>query len=462
LAFNASGVASTTLQYADVGQMSLTAKYTGSGSDANLVMTGTDSFIAAPASFAFSAITAAPIKAGNAFSATLTARNSSGTATPNFGKETPAAAPTISLTRRQPTGTGASDGSFTGSFGSYTGGSATASNLTWSEVGNADLGATLSNYLGSGLSASGSTGSGPVGAVGPFIPHHFDTAVTPGCSGSFSYAGQPFTTTITAKNASGGITSNYDGTINTAPNFAKATVLSDAGSLGLGSFSGNLVAASAFGAGTPRVPGVATATPAYSFTTKQTAEQTLTVRATDADSVSSAGQTEGNTKLRSGRLLLANGYGSEKSALVLSVRAEYWSGQAWVLNSADNCTGSVATPLPASAVALSNVRDSKGNAGSWTTSASAITIGGGVGTLTLAAPTGGATGTVDLAINLGSTTTDQSCNTNHPASTGAGFSWLRSRNGNCAATWDRDPAARASFGVYSPETSKTVHAREIF
>jgi len=34
LSFNASGVATTTVQYADVGQMSLTATYTGSGSDA--------------------------------------------------------------------------------------------------------------------------------------------------------------------------------------------------------------------------------------------------------------------------------------------------------------------------------------------------------------------------------------------------------------------------------------------
>ena len=31
-----------------------------------------------------------------------------------------------------------------------------------------------------------------------------------------------------------------------------------------------------------------------------------------------------------------------------------------------------------------------------------------------------------------------------------------------AATADRDPAARASFGIYSPETRKTVHARELF
>jgi MSHA biogenesis protein MshQ len=158
-------------------------------------------------------------------------------------------------------------------------------------------------------------------------------------------------------------------------------------------------------------------------------------------------------------LVLSNGYGSEKSSLALAVRVEYWSGLAWVLNGSDTtCTGTI----PAAALAMSNTRDHKGNAGSWTTTGSAITVSGGVGTLTLTAPSGGATGTVDLALNLGSTAADQSCLSSHPASTGANLPWLRSRNGSCAAGWAADPSARASFGVYSPETRKTVHVREIF
>lgn len=457
LAFDATGTASTTVQYADVGQMSLTGKYTGSGSDAGLVMTGTDSFVAAPASFAFGSLPAGPIKAGNTFSATLTARNSSNNATPNFGNETTPAAPTISFTRRQPTGAGANDGVFTpGSLGGFTNGVATPSAMSWNEVGRGDLSATLSNYLASGLSATGTTGTG--GAVGRFTPHHFDTVVTQACAtGSFTYSGQPFTTRITAENASGGTTVNYDGSAATTPAFAQATTLSDAG-FGLGSFdSVASVAASTFAAG------VATVTPAYTFTTKQTySASAMNVRATDADGINSqaaSGGVEGNTTLRSGRLQLSNGYGSEKSSLALAVRAEYWSGLAWVLNSADtSCTGTI----PASSIALSNVRDYKGNAGSWTTTGSAVTISGGVGTLTLSAPSGGSTGTVDLALNLGNTAADQSCLASHPASTGANLSWLRTRHGSCAATYDRDPSARAVFGVYSAETRKTVHVREIF
>jgi MSHA biogenesis protein MshQ len=292
--------------------------------------------------------------------------------------------------------------------------------------------------------------------VGPFRPHHFDVAVTPACGGGtgFTYSGQPFGVTVTARNAANATTLNYDGGTGTSPNFAKSVTLSDAPTLGLGSFNGtDAVAATLFGAG------VANATPAYSFGSKQTAQQTLTVRATDADTVSSSGYAEGSTALRSGRLRLFNAFGSEKSALQMQLQAEYWSGSVWALNNLDSCTA-----LTASAVALSNYRSGQGGAGGWTTTASTSgALSGGRGTLTLAAPSGGSTGSVDVALNLGNGAgADQACTSSHPATTGAAVPWLRSQNGSCAATWDRDPSARASFGIYSPETRKTVHVREIF
>lgn len=451
LAFNASGVASTTVQYADVGQISLTASYTGSGGDAGLVLTGSDGFIAAPAAFAFSAITAAPIKAGAAFSATVTATNSAGNATPNFGLENSPESATLAFTRRTPTGAGAASGTFSGRLGAFSAGAATASNLAWTEVGTGDLSATLASgsYLGSGLTASGTTGTG--GAVGRFIPHHFDVTTAAAC-GSFSYAGQPFTATVTARNLGGGTTVNYDGSGTLSPAYAKAVTLSEAGALGVGALSGNVIAASGFAAG------VGAGTPSYAFTAKQTAPQTLALRATDTDAVSSAGYVEGTMALRSGRLRIANGFGAETRALQLTVSADYWSGNAWLLNSGDSCTS-----LPAAAVAQSNKRDRLGNATTaWSTTASAVALAAGQGTLSLSPPGSGNTGSVDLALNLGSTSADQSCLASHPASTGAGLAWLRSRNGSCAATWDRDPAARASFGIYAPETRKTVHVRDLF
>lgn len=459
LAFNASGVATSTLQYADVGRLGLSATYTGSAatSDTALVMSGSTSFVAAPASFGFSGITVGPLRAGAAFSATVTARNANGVAAPNFGREASPEAVTLSHQRRVPTGAGAHDGLLGGSFGGFSAGSATATDLSWSEVGSIDLSVALASgsYLGSGLGASGSTGS--AGAVGPFIPHHFDVAATAAC-GTFSYAGQPFAVTVTARNGLSPATTtlNFDGSPATAPNQAQSVTLGEAVALGLGSWIGHAVPASAF------IAGIASAMPSYGFTSKATAPQSLTLRAANAGAgaaaISSAGHAEGSMALRSGRLRLSNAFGKAGAALQLPVVAEHWSGNAWVLNSADSCTS-----LPAASVALSNPRSAAGGSTAASTSASAITLGNGSAMLTLAAPSPAGSGlSLDIAVNLGSTAADQSCHASHPATTGAAQPWLRALNGACAASADRDPAARASFGIFSPETRKTVHVREIF
>ena len=149
--------------------------------------------------------------------------------------------------------------------------------------------------------------------------------------------------------------------------------------------------------------------------------------------------------------------------LSVPVQAQYWNGKAWVLNASDSCTS-----VPAASVALSNYMDSKGAAtAGWTTTPSAVTISSGNGTLSLGAPSPSSTGSVDFAFNLGATTTDQSCLASHPASTAANLSWLRAQNGSangCAgvSTYDRDPSARATFGVYQPETKKAVYSRELY
>jgi MSHA biogenesis protein MshQ len=458
LSFNASGIATTSAQYADVGQAQVSASYLGTtGSEVGLVMTGSDSFIAAPAAFAFTSITAAPIKAGKPFSATVTARNANNVATPNFGRESAAATPTLSFTRAAAMGAGAANGSFSGSLGVFSAGAATSSNLSWSEVGIGDLTATLTNYLGSGLSATGTTGV--TGAVGRFVPDHFDVAITPACGG-FTYAGQPFQVTLTARNGATvpATTANYDGSGVTTPAYAQATTLSDALALGVGGFGSTAsVPASAF------VRGSATlATPAYSYTAKLTPETTLKVRATDADGASSANAAapiEGTTILRSGRLRLSNVFGSEKTALAIAVQAQYWSGRAWVLNSLDSCTA-----VPAAAASKSNPLDSKGAASaSMNNALSAVAILSGQGSLAVAPASPNATGSIDIALNLGSLGADQSClGGTRPASTGAALPWLRSQNGGCSSAWDRDPSARATFGIYAPETTKTVHVREIY
>jgi len=207
---------------------------------------------------------------------------------------------------------------------------------------------------------------------------------------------------------------------------------------------------------------VGSAQVSYAFTTKATAPQNLLLRASNGAAgtalISSSSGTEATLALRSGRLRLSNAFGSASAALQLAAVTEYWSGSAWLLNSADSCTS-----LAGASVGLSNPRGATGAASTATSSAGALAISNGSGTLTLAAPSpAGSSLSLDLAINLGSTGTDQSCQAAHPATTGAAKPWLRAQNGSCAATADRDPAARASFGIFAPETRKTIHVRDVF
>ena len=444
--------------------------------------------------------------------------------TPNFGLEASPEAVTVDFVRTAPLGSGGVDGLTDGSTGNFSNGVAPVSDASWTEVGMLSPSASLASgdYLGSGLAAAGGTGAlagwtycaaeggtctvpsgvtaalyygngaaavislnvaagnyacssatfgdpsagnakacysvplSGAGAVPGAItvrPHHFDVATTNAC-GSFTHAGQPFSTLVTARNALGDTTMNYDGTSATSPNFARAVSLSEGSGAVSGSLAGTAIGASAFAAGAAR-----TLLPSYGFNAKQSPPQSIVVRASDTDGVSSSGFTEGSIALRSSRLRLSNAFGRGTQALAVPVRSEYWTGASWLLNSADNCSA-----VPVGAVVASNARNHAGNTASVTTAASAaVSLAAGSGLIAMSVPTPATTGvTFDLALNLGSAAVDQACVTIHPASSGAARPWLRSNNGSCVATADRDPAARISFGIYTPESAKTVHTREVF
>lgn len=458
LAFNASGVATTTFDYADAGQVNVSAAYSSSsGRDAGLSMSGSDTFVAVPAGFVFSNVTPGPIKAGASFSATVTAVNRSNVATPNFGRETSPAAPTLSFTKRQPTGGASQSGTFSGSLSAFSGGSASANAMSWTEVGNGDLLVSLANHLSSGIGVSGSTGSGAAGNVGPFIPSHFTVEATQACTSgtAFTYSGQPFSMTVKARNLAGDVTRNHDGTGGMSPSFAKSTGLSVVTNGGVGALGVTSLAPAAFVSGEAVLT-----TQSFTYTNKLTAPNSLTLRAIDSDGVTSENKTEQGPNVRSGRLQLSNAFGAGRDVLRVPVAAQYWSGKAWVVNEADNnCT-----VLPASSVVRAVYQDSKGAlTTAWTTSVSSVAaLSNGRGAIVLTAPTNGGTGSIDLSVNLGAGSTDQSCLSAHPASVGAQLPWLRSLNGSCASTYDRDPNARATFGVYSPETQRIIHTRDLF
>jgi MSHA biogenesis protein MshQ len=324
----------TNFQYPDVGQVALNPVYSGSAAtgDSGLALTAIsgNTFIVAPAGFAFSAVTS-PQVAGNPVAVTVTAQNACATpgTAPNFGQETTAQTVNLSSTNPQP-----ALGNATAISQPLTGfnNGSKAANITWMEVGTIDLVAAVTNYLGSGLNATSTKL-----AVGRFIPSYFDTQVTAACN-SFSYSGQPFSSQVTAHatgtaTAAGSVTANYGGAT-----WAKAVTLSDANGIA-GALAPSTVAATSFSGG------IATTSTAFTFTSAQTVPSLIALKATDTDSVSSTTANQATTTIRSGRLRALNSYGSDLLALPVPVTAQYWNGLGWVTNTADNCTK---LPVPTS------------------------------------------------------------------------------------------------------------------
>ncbi|HMK87151.1 MAG TPA: DUF6701 domain-containing protein, partial [Steroidobacteraceae bacterium] len=236
------------LNYSDVGQITLYARYNiplGSGAGSGNFMNGSSQFVVQPYTFTLSNIkctsygagscsTALPspgnnpgatsasgaafLPAGQPFSATVTAKNFLGATTPNYGQEVSPPGVTLTANLAAPSGGDAPLLNNASAFGSFSAGVATGTTFNWPEVGIITLTPGVSNYLGSGPV----TGT-PSGDVGRFYPNSFGVALnTPvfgtTCSaGSFSYLGQPLTytvapvATVTALALGGATTRNYTG-----------------------------------------------------------------------------------------------------------------------------------------------------------------------------------------------------------------------------------------------------------
>lgn len=456
LTFDSNGSAPVVLRYDDVGQITVQASKTVTpfGASTPVTLTGSsNALVVAPHHFGFSNVTVGPITAGRNFSATVAAYNGLSTpaVTANFGQEVAPEGVTLSFNKYQPVGAGAVNGVFSGSAGAFAAGAATATNLNWSEVGSIDLAAVLASgsYLGSGLSASGVSGS--TGLVGPFIPDHFDVVVPQGCvSGAFTYSGQTIGPTVTAMNGATppARTLNYDGSAATSPNFARAFTLSDANGLALGSFSPSVLAASAF------LAGVAAPTTAYAFSSALTAPATIAVRAVATDGVSSSGFAEGTLAVRTGRLRLQNTFGSEKLALSVPIQAQFWNGSYFVNNDLDSCTtlavpavqtlATGASPNGAAALYFYPVVANKNQLlGSDTTPSLVSPLTGGKTLLLFTAPQ--KRGWLDVVLQVPD--------------------YLQGNWGNCsgqtgaAGLYDDLPCARATFGVFGAG-SPLIYRRE--
>jgi MSHA biogenesis protein MshQ len=140
---------------------------------------------------------------------------------------------------------------------------------------------------------------------------------------------------------------------------------------------------------------------------------------------------------------------------------QYWSGSTWVLNGDDSCT-----VIPSGAVIFARYISNQGVASEtpWgSVSASGITASSGRGNISLSAPAAGSTGSIELAVNLGDTATDASCLSAHPAGGKAQQVWLRGPHGGaCVGAGPFDPSARATIGVFAPESRRVMHSQDMY
>lgn len=442
LTFGSDGIARPTMLYADAGRVNLKATYAStSGADSGLVMTGNASAVVMPAKFTFDPV-ATPARAGASIAARVTAQNSVGAATPNFGNESPAEPVALGFAQLKPVFPNYSKGVFSGTL-DFKGksGVASASALSWSEVGQITLSAQMAS--GSYLGVAGPLGSS---AALTFIPHHFDTALyqinnfpascTPamGCaSGYFAYSRQQFGLQVTARALSGTTTKNFDrrdsefvqpvlllpldgpGALVSRPPATPAGSVLTNGVTGT-TTSLNQLEPSMF------TDGVASQTVAYAFPGAYSAsgaagaalaaptnvlfraQQKNPAGAVIVTSVNDAGTTlEGGLKVYTGRLMVPNSYGSELLANRLQVQVQYWTGQQWAVN-----TGDSATTFLRSQVLLANCQKNLAANGACkavvaaSTAPAAYALASGAtppaGRLSLAAPGAGNNGSVDVSV----------------------------------------------------------------
>jgi MSHA biogenesis protein MshQ len=484
LNFDATGQATVTVNYQDVGNTQLNVRYDGSGVDAGLVMTGNDDFVVYPAGLCVSsagtcaaANSSCPafVAAGDNFDLTVTAVAwesdgdtdlcSGNAGTPNYRDTLALSSVVLAPSPANSNGT-VSPASYahTASYdaGSGTGGSNTVS-ASQSEVGVFRFDVTAPAYRGYPMG----TYSSP--ATGRFYPHHFTASVSePGELLGACTVGTPLTYSgqssgwlvapefsIRAENAANDVTLNYtqggfmrllpSGVTVSGPTQDNNAVASDA--------TTPLPVVTTVNEGTVSVPagpgGVVTYTMSalddWTYTRSATAEvdsfqpditYQLTA-ASDLDAALTGGPYSANPVaslwLRFGRMWLEDTYGPETSDLVMPLRIEYYDGGRYLVSDDDSCTTWDSVNASVSPATLTAIQASSGTVGSGLS---------GSGGILLQAPVN-APGTPD---------------TGEAAVEYAAPSWLTGDYDNDGSF--ENPQGTATFGVYRGH-EKVIYRREL-
>ncbi|MEC4722992.1 DUF11 domain-containing protein [Noviherbaspirillum sp. CPCC 100848] len=372
--------------------------------------------------------------------------------------------------------------------------------ISYSEVGNFRFGGVASagtapnivhyavtNYLGA------ASVNVPIlsDVVGRITPDHFTVTAKPmtrrlACAASaFTYMDEPFTAgfMLTARNASGQPTLNYRNSFAflnpvpadpaTASAQWKSMSVASGGTLGLGALgpdgdlSARLAVADPSASGWvngeneigARLTFARAANPDGPFE-----NLALGIAPRDGDGITlnapdltldGSRFPLGTTRMRFGRLNVFSNTVSGRNNLTLPVQAQFWSGRSWIVNADDDCT-----TIPAAAIRPGNYRDARSAATNpWPIAVGGdVKLAGGLGAIALTRPANITSGTVDLCIDLGA---DPAGGIACTAGTPSDLPFLKGRWAP-GATFANDPSSRASFGVYTPETRRTVHVRELF
>ena len=382
LNFDNTGTAPIPLNFTDVGRVRLHAvlPMAAEGNEPPFILTGSsNTFVVKPYTLAVSAVTNNPgttssgdgfVAAGENFTVLVEARNFAGTRTPNFGNETTSERNSVVLTITEliyPAGgepgnlTGANAGSFSAIAPA---GTIQNINVSWNEVGTVRLQAELADgdYLGAGDLVE-LTPSGPVGR---FYPDHFNLSFVEAensCD-SFSYMNEGINLIyrVEALAAGGNITTNYHS--DTYAGTAESMYHAEHGNQI--NLSERVMASASvwtngimdFDTNNPttiftltRQPTGAPDGPYLNIQLGLSFEDALdnrqltslnmnaaTLGDCDSENNCDAIQLGDSLAFVYGRMHIKDAFGSENSPLPMFWQTEFWNGNTFVLNAADNCT----------------------------------------------------------------------------------------------------------------------------
>ena len=372
LNFDANARAAVTLYYEDAGQVTLNSSFAGTGSEAGLIMTGSDAFISQPgAMYVYSGDASSDCASGDAsctvfrktgqnFNLNVRAVCNNGptyTTTPNFRVNNVA----LSTTNIAPAINNGSLGVTSINFDAAANGEVVINNQTLSEVGVFTITATPPALGYFGLTVNLGTSAN----IGRFTPDHFAISGVPaltnrtdiaGCLDTFTYMAEDFRLayTLEARNSGNIVTQNYTGGFAILDPTAGFAAFNYGATFSNTDLSGRLnndhTGSSVF------TNGVASITNTMQISRTGTLDGPLNplaigIAANDGEGtlmssfdlsldggVNTHAQIINNADIRYGRFNIENAFGPQTLNLSMTAQAQHFDGTNFVLNTNDNCT----------------------------------------------------------------------------------------------------------------------------